>query len=172
MLKRTEKVAIVDQLTKELKEFDGYALISFQGLTVSATEEMKAALREIGANAKVYKNRLLKMALKNNSVVGLDPYLTKSTMLIYSPTDIVAALKVVVNFAKKNEPIGLKGGVVSGDVYGDTQIVEISKLPGQKELIGMIAGGMNAVISKFVGVLNGIMTKFVGTIEAVEKKQS
>lgn len=172
MLKKSDKITIVDNLSADLKSMDGFALVTFKGMTVAATMKLKQELRAIGAVAQVYKNRLLKLALHNNEISGLDPYLKNSTMFIGSKTDFMAALKTLVKFAKDNEQIALKGGVVAGDAYGDQQIIEISKLPGQKELIAMIAGAMNGVVGKFAGVLNAILTKFVGTIEAVEKKNA
>ncbi len=172
MLKKSDKITIVDKLSTDLKEMDGFALVSFKGLTMAATVKLKEELRAVNAFAKVYKNRLLKIALQNNKIEGVDPYLKKSTMFISSKTDFLNALKVLVNFAKDNEQISMKGGVVSGMAYGEQQIIEISKLPGQKELVAMIAGALNGVVGKFAGVLNAILTKFVGTIEAVEKKQA
>lgn len=171
MLKKSEKIEIVDKLGALLKETDGIALASFQGVTVRDMQELKKKLREIGGTAKVYKNRLLKLALKNSGFDGLDEYMKGNTMLIASKEDIVSALKIVVTFAKGNEKVGLKAGVVSGQSYGKEDIIAISKLPGQKELIATIAGDLNAVVGKFAGVLNAIITKFVGTIEAVEKKE-
>ena len=171
MLKKSEKIEIVEKLGVSLKEMDGVALVSFKGVSVVELQSLKKKLREIGGATKVYKNRLLKLALKNNGFEGLDEYMKGNTMLIFSKEDIVAALKIVVEFAKENENIGLKAGVVSGQSYGKEDIISISKLPGQKELIATIAGDLNAVVGKFAGVLNAILTKFVGTIEAVEKKE-
>jgi large subunit ribosomal protein L10 len=171
MLKKSEKANIVSNLTVELKDTDGFVVADFKGLSVSAFEELRGRVREAGGKSYVVKNRLLKRTLDELKIDGLEPYLKKNTVLIYSKEDIIGSLKAVVLFVKEYKELALKGGLVSGMAYDQPNIIEISKLPGRTELIGMIAGGMNSVVAQFVGSLNAIITKFVGTVEALEKKK-
>lgn len=168
---KTEKAQVVEEVKEALKDSDGFVLVDFKGLNVEQVSELRVKMREQSAVSKVVKNRLLKIALKDLEVEGMDSFLKENTMLIYSKDDIVSPLKPIVDFAKENELLKIKGGYISGDVCDAEMVKAISKLPGKKELISMIAGGMNAVVSKFAGSLNAIMTQFVGVIEAVENKK-
>lgn len=168
---KADKFKLVDEVKEVLKETDGFVLADFKGLSVGELTDFRQKLRELGGYSRVVKNRLLKRAFSDSKIDGLEGYLKENTILIYAKGDIMKSLKVVADFAKENEKLKLKGGYVSGAVCDEKEVVAISKLPGQKELIAMIAGGMNAVVAKFAGTLNAIMTKFVGTVQAVEDKK-
>lgn len=168
---KTDKVKVVEEVKEELKSASGFAVADFKGMTVAEITDFRQKVRESGGYARVVKNRLLKRAFDEIEVQGMEPYLKQNTILIYSKGDIVQSLKVIADFAKDSKKFLLKGGYISGAAYNKDQMIEISKLPGEKQIIASIAGGLNAVVAKFAGALNAIMTKFVGTIEAVENKK-
>lgn len=167
---KADKAQVVEEIKQLIGEVDGFALASFKGLTVIEITELRSKLREQGGVAKVYKNKLLKKAFEEKNVEGLDDMLKQTTLFVYGKDDFLLSLKAVAKFAKDGETLALKGGYLSGQAFGKEGIIAISKLPGRKELIGQVVGGINSVVSGFVGVLNGMMTGLIGTIEAVEKK--
>ena len=171
-MQKTEKSKVIEKMVGLLKDADGFIVANFKGLTAPEMESLRRDVRQLGGGSNIVKNRLLKRALDTIEVKGMEPYLKENTMLIYSKSDILACLKTLVVFGKKNEKFLIKGGLVSNTAYDNKQVIEISKLPGKKELIAIIAGDLTAVLGKFVGVLNGIMTTFVGTVEALEKKKA
>jgi large subunit ribosomal protein L10 len=77
----------------------------------------------------------------------------------------------VVDYAKQNEKLVLKGVYFDGQLFDKNMALELSKLPSKKELIGVVVGSIQGIISGFVGTLNSVITTFVGTIEAIEKKK-
>jgi large subunit ribosomal protein L10 len=171
-MQKNEKSKVIETMTATLKDADGFIVANFKGLTVPEMESLRRDVRQLGGGSNIIKNRLLKRALDQIEVKGMEPYLKENTMLIYSKTDIIACLKALVVFGKKNDKFQIKGGLVSNAAYDKQQVIEISKLPGRKEMIAIIAGDLTAVIGKFAGVLNSIMTTFVGTVEALEKKKA
>ena len=66
-------------------------------------------MRAAGATYKVTKNRLTKRALEGTKFQALQPLFTGPTAIAYSD-DPVAAAKVCVEFAKKNEKLTVVGG--------------------------------------------------------------
>ena len=169
---KVEKTKVIEKFTKTLEGVDGFVVANFKGMKVSEMEELRGKVRELGGDSNVIKNSLLKLSLDKLGVKGMEPYLKENTFLIYSKTDILNCLKALILFAKKNEKCQIKGGLVSNTAYDDKQVIEISKLPGKKELIAIIAGDLTAVVAQFAGVLNSLLSTFVGTVEALEKKKS
>ena len=59
-------------------------------------------MKQAGAQVKVAKNRLAKIALKDTDAASIAPLLKGPTVIAYSG-DPVAAPKVAIDFAKANE---------------------------------------------------------------------
>lgn len=159
MLKKAEKIELTKVLIKDIAEADGFAICSFQGLAVDEMNELRRELFAINAKAQVIKNRLLKHALHENKITGMDDLLKESTMIVLGKEDAMATLRVLGNFAKKHELLGFKAGMVAKTEYSKEEIIELSKLPGRIELIAMIAGGLNSILSIFNGTLEALAEK-------------
>ncbi len=159
MLKKAEKVELTNVLSKEIAESDGFAVCSFQGLTVADVNTLRRELFGVNSKAQVIKNRLLKRALHDNNITSMDECLKESTMIVIGKEDAMATLRVLGKFAKENELLAFKAGFVSKQEYSKEEIIELSKLPGRIELIAMIAGGLNSVLSMFNGTLEALASK-------------
>ena len=66
---RPEKVAVVDEVKAKLEAADAAVLTEYRGLNVTATAQLRAALREAGGEYKIYKNTLVRFAARD---LGLD----------------------------------------------------------------------------------------------------
>ncbi|MGL4367111.1 MAG: 50S ribosomal protein L10 [Brevinemataceae bacterium] len=159
MLKKAEKIKLTETLSKNIAESDGFVLCSFQGLSVAASNQLRRKLFEINAQAQVIKNRLLKHALHDNNISEFDEHLKNSTMIVLGREDSMAVVRALGDFAKENDSFTFKAGVLSKTPYSTQEIIEISKIPGRIELIAMIAGGLNSVLSIFNGTLEALAEK-------------
>ncbi len=166
-----ERIQVVEKIKENLKDINGLILADFKGLTVLELDILRKSILKEGGSSKIMKNTLLKKALEESKITGLDDYLKQNTILFSSKEDILKLLKIVVEYSKNHEKLLLKAGLIDGQAMDKESIIALSKLPSRKELISMVAGGINSVISNFIGTLNGIMTSFVGTVEALEKKK-
>ncbi|MCX7882687.1 MAG: 50S ribosomal protein L10 [Brevinematales bacterium] len=165
------KVDLVQDMVAKLSQMDGLVVLNFSGVTVQEMEELRRQIEKSGGRAKVMKNRLLQKVLEARNVTGMKDHLKGMSLVVYADQDILSVLKVVVDAVKGNEKFALKAGYLDGQVMDAHGVTEMSKVPSRKELLAMIAGGLNGVIGSFAGALNSILTTFVGTIEALEKKQ-
>jgi large subunit ribosomal protein L10 len=168
---KKDKIELVDSIKGDLKEVQGVVLGDFKSMTVLELETLRKKVVKDGGRAKVVKNNLLKKAFEGSNINGMEPYLKNNTILFSSKEDVMKLLKSLADYSKENEKFVIKAGYVDGQVLDKDSVIALSKMPSRKELLSMIAGGLNSVLSSFVGTLNGVMTSFVGTIEALEKKK-
>lgn len=167
---KQEKIQAFEEIKATLDGAAGLVLADFKGLSVASLEGLRKKLTKEGGTAKVVKNTLLRKAMEDLNIKGLEEALKENTMVFSSKTDILNVLKSLADFSKDNEKFVLKGGYLDGQSFDKDGIVAMSKLPSKKELLAQVVGNINGVIANFVGTLNGMMTTFVGTIEALEKK--
>ena len=111
---RAEKVAVVKEVAEKLEGSVAVFVSEYRGLTVSDLAELRAPLREAGAEHKVYKNTLVKLAAKEAGFESLDEHLVGPTALTFVTGDAAAAAKALKDRSKVNPTLVLKGGVLGG----------------------------------------------------------
>lgn len=144
---RNEKHSAVSSMRENLQAAQLVVVTSQSGLTVSEVSDLRSKMRESGANYKVLKNTLAKIALKETSYEGISDLFSGPTAIAYS-ADPVAAAKVVVEFADKNEKIKVLGGSLGENVLDVNGVEALAKLPSLDELRGKIVGVISAPAQK------------------------
>ena len=61
---RPEKVAVVDEVRERLGSTSAALLTEYRGLDVAAISQLRRALREAGGDYKIYKNTLVRLAVR------------------------------------------------------------------------------------------------------------
>ncbi len=81
---RPDKVAKVEEITAKLKEARAVFVTEYRGMSVSQMADLRTPLRAVGAEHKVYKNTLVKLAATNVGLDSLNDHLTGPTPLTRS----------------------------------------------------------------------------------------
>lgn len=146
------KKLVVDEIKGKLNDSKSVVLFNYRGLTDNDSKELRIKLKESGSDYKIYKNTLLKLALKDINV-DMDSYLEGPTAIVFSSEDI-AAIKVLSDFAKTHKTLELKAGIVEGNVADTDKIKEFASIPSREGLYTMLAGGMIAIVKDLSIALN------------------
>jgi large subunit ribosomal protein L10 len=149
---RAQKQALVAEL-QETFESNNLVVVTHQsGLTVAEVSELRKQMREAGGSFKVTKNRLAKIALKGTKFEGLADQFTGPTAIAVS-SDPVAAAKIAVEFANKNEKLQIVCGSLETEALDADAVMALAKLPSLDELRGKLIGLIQAPATKIAGVL-------------------
>ena len=167
-----EKEQMVSELLKEIQGSSGFVLTGYAGLKTKEFEDLRAKLAgKQQGSCKVVKNTLLKKALEQAKVAGLESFLEGSTAIIFQQGDVAAASKLVVEFTKEHEKLKIKAGCMDGKVLAATEVVAISKLPARQVLIARLAGTLQAPIRNLAGVLAANIQSLAFALQAVRAKK-
>ena len=161
---KTEKVSIVKELTEELKSATSTVLVDYKGLSVSAQQELKKRLKSVGANMKVVKNTLLKLAGKDAKLPEdalTDTVLSGPTALVMTEDDPIAPLQVLYKFAKEFEIPELKVGIIEKDFQDKVTLEILAQLPSKDVLVSQAVGTIAQPLYGIVGVLNANLQKLL-----------
>jgi large subunit ribosomal protein L10 len=170
-MNRTEKQTLIDNLHAEFGRSPHAILVDFRGLTVPAVTEFRRKVRQSGSRYRVVKNTLALRAVKDTPLEQLGPKFDNTTGVAYTGGDPVALAKVLVDFAKDNPSLVLKGGLVSGSTMLDAAGVKaLSTMPSLPELRSKLLGLLNAPASKLVRLLNTPASQMVRVLKAHEEK--
>ncbi len=149
------KKAIVSQITKSIEECSSMVVVEYRGLTVAQISELRKALKAVDATFNVYKNTLVQKASDNLGHKELDQYLTGSNAYVFS-SDTTGMPKVLTKFAKKNDKLVLKAGLVEGKFVDGNGVKEVAKLPNREGLISMFLSCLQAPIRSFACTVKAV----------------
>ncbi len=176
MLTRLQKEKMINELTESLKKSAVVVVSDYKGLSVAKITEFRNSIREKGGIFKVYKNTLLRIALKN---VGIEDDAfhsqlmnTNAVLFVKEDGDPMDVLKALVKFEKDNKLPAIKVGSFEGVTYDAEGVRELSKLPSRIELLGMLANVMQSPIVGVTRALNGIILKLAYALNAVKDKKA
>jgi large subunit ribosomal protein L10 len=153
------KKSIVEEIKAKFESSQSAVVVDYRGLTVEEVTELRNKFREANVEYKVYKNNLVKIAIKGTDFEGLSADLTGPNAIAFGIEDAVAPAKIVKDFAKNNENLELKSGVVEKVYYDNAKIMEIANLPSKEELIGRFMGSIKAPVSNFAYFLTNLVEK-------------
>ncbi|MBB3764225.1 50S ribosomal protein L10 [Sphingomicrobium lutaoense] len=148
---RSQKADLVAELKSVFAETGVVVVTRNHGLTVEQSSELRAKMRDAGAQFKVAKNRLALIALEDSQYKPIGDLLTGPTALATS-SDPVAAAKVAVEFAKGNEKFEILGGAMGETVLDVSGIKALAELPSLDELRGTLVGLIQAPATKIARI--------------------
>lgn len=151
------KKAIVAQLTERFQNAQAGVLADYRGLTVEQDTALRVKLREAGVEYTVLKNSLVRFAVNAIGMEELDPILHGPTAVATSVDDVVAPAKVLVDFAKENEALEIKGGFVDGKVISLDEVKVYAAIPSKEVLISKMLGSLQSPISALARTLQAIV---------------
>ncbi|HPE15113.1 MAG TPA: 50S ribosomal protein L10 [Bacilli bacterium] len=147
-----EKKKIVSEIKDKVKEAETVVLFDYRGLTDNESKDLRKELRDNDSDYKIYKNTLLKIALKDLDI-NLSEYLEGPTAIAFS-TDQLSPIRVLSTFAKKHDALILKAGIVDGKVSDENVLKSLASIPSREGLYTMLAGGMIQIAKDLSIALN------------------
>jgi large subunit ribosomal protein L10 len=149
---RSEKEQLVSSLRQDLSESNLVIVAQQTGLTVAQVSDLRRQMREAGAQYKVAKNTLARLAVAGTENEEMTSFLSGPTALAYSK-DPVAAAKVSIKFANSNDKFKVIGGSMNGRILNAKEVEALSKLPSLDELRAKIIGTISTPATRVAGIL-------------------
>ncbi len=165
------KKQVVLDIKEKMENAQGMVFYDYRGLTVAEVTELRNKFREAGVEYKVLKNSMLKRAAEMLELEGLDEYLVGPTAVAFGFDDPVGPAKVLVEYTKKLKKTEIKTGVLGKRIIGIEEINNLAELPSREQLLGMLAGTLNAPITGFARSLSGIISKLGYALNAVKEQK-
>jgi large subunit ribosomal protein L10 len=149
---RSQKAKLVEGLHQALSDTVCVVVTHQNGMTVEEVTTLRRQMRAVGAGFKVTKNRLARRALEGTKFERLGPMFKGPTAIAYS-RDPVAAAKVAVEFANKNDKLQIVGGSLGSEQLDAKGIKALATLPSLDQLRGKILGLLQAPATRIAGIL-------------------
>ncbi len=151
-LNRSEKQAVIDEVTGLAAKAQTLVMAEYRGITVADMTKLRSQAREKGVTLSVLKNTLARRAVAGSAFDVVSDQM--SGPLIYGfSTDAVAAAKVVADFAKTNDKLVIRCGAFGGKALDVNGVKQLASIPSKDVLLAMLCGLLMSPMSRTAVVL-------------------
>lgn len=138
-LPKAKKIELIDSYKKALSTAKSVAYVSFRGLPVKQTEELRRTLRAENSSYFVVKKTLWDLAVKNAKVTGESPFV-QSEMAVVVSEDLLAPARLTHEFSKTHKGLlTLMGGIFDGEFKSKEEMTAIATIPSRDVLLSQLA---------------------------------
>jgi len=170
---RAQRQANIDDIRQKFDRMVSAVFVDYNGMTVEAVTKLREEFRKSGVEYKVVKNSLVKHALKGRAFSDkLVSVLKGMTGVAWSYEDPSAAAKVIRTFARENQKLQVKAGLIENQVLDARAVADqLATMPGKNELRAMLLATFQAPMQNFVVQLSAPVQNFVYLLDARRRQQ-
>lgn len=153
---RPAKVAVVDEVRGRMERSSAAILTEYRGLSVKDLAALRRTLRDAGADYKVYKNTLVRFAVRDLGIDIDEATLTGPTAIAFVDGDAAGVAKALRDYSRTNANLVLKGGVLGTKALSADETRALADLPSREVLLAQLAGALQAPMVKLAGLLQAL----------------
>jgi large subunit ribosomal protein L10 len=157
-LNRSEKQAVIDEVTGLAAKAQTLVMAEYRGITVADMTKLRSQARGLGVTLSVLKNTLARRAVAGSAFEVVSDQMTGPLIYGFS-VDAVAAAKVVADFAKTNDKLVIRGGAFAGKTLDVNGVKQLASIPSKEVLLAQICGLLMSPISRTAVVLGALAAK-------------
>ncbi len=165
-----QKQDMVAEVSAQVAKAQAVIIAEYRSLSVSDMTELRRRARGAGVYLRVVKNTLARRAVADTPFQPLTEHLVGPLAYGIS-TDLVAAAKVLSDYARSNNKLVIKGGAMANRVMSAKDVVTLASMPSREQLLAQLIATMQAPVAKFVQTLNEVPARFVRTLAALHEQR-
>ena len=158
------KKQAVAEITEKIKNAKSLVIVEYKGLTVDEATQLRAKCRAAKVDYCVLKNTLVRRALADLNITGLDSTLEGPSAFVFSTEDPVSGAKILKEFmeADKKEAIKVKAGLLDGEVLDAAGVKKLADLPSREALLSMLCQVLSDTVRSLACVLEAVRKQKAG----------
>jgi len=159
---------IVREMTDEWQDASAMVVVSFGGLDVSRTEDLRGKLAEKGVRFRMVRNKLARRVLAERGVELDADALIGNTAIAWGDAEgtIGAAKVLAAPEVKKTKLVQFKAGLLEGEVLDAAGAAALADLPDRETLRAMMLGLISAPARGLACVVAGVPSATARVIQA------
>lgn len=168
-ISRDKKQALVSEMSELFATSRMTAFAQYNGLSVQEVQELRRAAREAGVTIKVVKNRLVRVAMAEQSQYKDTDTSALVGQLLYavSSEDEVAPAQILDKFAKTHPALQLVGGFSGeGAALSTDEVKALAGLPSKNQLIAEVVAQLLSPVHDVTNALSGNLHALLDGVSA------
>lgn len=166
-----KNVEDLEKIKQDLEDLSAMWIVDYRGLTVKEIQELRRNIRKADAEMKVYKNTLMKIAGKDLDLPEMEVELAGPNAFVFAHNDPVSSAKAINDFAKENDSLNIKGGIMDGQLISADQVKAVASLPSREDIYAMFAGAVSGIARGLATSINGVGRGLAQTVSQVAEQK-
>ena len=166
-MQKEEKTQIINQLQEEITNCNVGILTDYRGLSNVQITELRRGLQKVGAQYKVVKNTLARLAAGKAEKQDLAESFEGPVAIAFGYEDLSAPAKVITDYIRTSGTgISIKAGFMADRLLTAGDVITLASLPPRDVLVARVVGGMKSPFWALVGCLVSPLRGFAGVLQA------
>jgi large subunit ribosomal protein L10 len=171
-ISRKRKEDLVAQYTELIQESEAIIVAEYKGMSVKSMEGLRQKVRASDGTFHVTKNTLLQYALEQTDTPVPVELLQGQVAAGFAAKGNVAGLaKTLVDYAKEDNHLAVKGGIMGAEILTAEQIDALAKLPSLDELRAQIIGLVSAPARNIASTVASGVRQVVNVFDAYARQE-
>ena len=168
-INKERKQELVDQYRELLNQSEAIFLTEYTGLDVKQMQMLRAEVRKVDGTYHVTKNTLLRLALEESGKPIPEDMLVGQSGTGFALSEAPSMAKALTEFAKKQEELIIKGGIMGDELLSAEQVKALASLPSMDELRAQLIGLIQAPARNIASTVASGVRQVVNVLDAYAK---
>lgn len=164
-------IEMLEKVKASIEGSKGFFVIDYRGLTVKESQEVRRALREANSEMKVYKNNIVRIALKDAGLPDIGENLVGTCAYVFFENDPVDAAKAIKKKSDELKKIAFVAGIADGKGLNAEEAKAYADLASREELMAQLVYVMASPLRGIASVCAGPMRGFVTVLDAIAEQK-
>lgn len=169
-ISKQRKEELLEQYEALLDQSDAIFLTEYTGLNVKQVETLRRRAREAGGAFHITKNTLLIKALEDKGMPVPADLLAGQVATAFAMHDVPAVAKAFMDFAKDEQKLIIRGGVMGNRSLSRDDVEALAKLPPLEIIRAQFLGILSAPAQGIASALANGVRQVVNVLDAYAKK--
>ncbi len=169
-ISKARKDELLAQYTDLVEKSEAIFFAEYAGMSVKAMDQLRNEVYDAEGAFHVTKNTLLKLALSNKDYSLPEDMLLGQLASGFALGEAPTLAKAIVDFAKKEDNLTLKGGFMGGELLTAEQVEALAKLPSLDQLRGQLIGLISAPAQGVVSAVTNGVRQVLNVLDAYVKE--
>lgn len=172
-LTKTQKSAQLKELKDKMQSSQSVVFANYIGLKVTEVSDLRRKLKSSGAEMKVAKKTLIRMAMQQKGLpVPTENSLPGPVACIFSISDPIVGPQVAFAFSKDHPQVSFVGGFFEKKLLAKEEAMTLATIPSRRALLATFADILQSPMRSLVSIVNSPLTGFVRALSEKAKQQS
>jgi large subunit ribosomal protein L10 len=167
---RAGKEVMLGEIKEAFANVASVVIADYRGITVPVVTTMRDDFRKAGCHYRVFKNSLVKIAVKGSKMEPLTQLMVGTTAVIWSQESPQDPAKIALKWAKDEPKFKIVGGYFEGSVLDVAGVDALSKMPGKNEMRATMLMTFLAAPQNFVAQIAAAPQNFAYLLDARKRQ--
>ena len=166
-----KNVEMLEKAKASIEASKGFFVIDYRGVTVKEVQSVRRALSEVNSEMKVYKNNIMRIALKEEDLPDISENLVGTCAYVFFENDPVEAAKAIKKQIDDLKKMEFVAGVADGQALDAESARAYADLAGRDELMAQLVYVMASPLRGIASVCAGPARGLVTALDAIAEQK-